>query len=173
MMFRKAIAQAAVLGILSVAAALVFNAFSANGLNPFDDHSDVPVIEEPEAGAEEDAGREGIRYIELAELREMLRNGLIVLDARTRPAYEAGHIPGALLCDYYDMGHCLDVVLPLLSPYEKIGLYCSGPLCDDAEMLARELYDLGYRKLCVFRGGMEAWEGEGLPVEEGMPEVPR
>lgn len=172
MRLRRAIAQSAVLAVLAAGAGFVFNAFSVNGIDPFDHRADVPVIggaAVDTAGAE---AREGIRFIGIGELREMLQSGRMVLDARARSAYESGHIPGALLCDYYDMGRCLDEVLPLLNPYEEIGLYCTGPLCDDAEMLARELYELGYRRLSVFSGGIEAWENEGLPLEEGMPEVP-
>ena len=37
-------------------------------------------------------------------------------------------------------------------------------------MLARELYTLGYTKLCVFKGGIEAWTEAGLELEYGPEE---
>ena len=44
---------------------------------------------------------------------------------------------------------------------------CAGPECEDSELLARELYTMGYTNLLVFRGGYEAWTEAGLPVETG------
>ena len=61
----------------------------------------------------------------------------------------------------------MDDVIPLLGFEEEFVIYCTGPLCEDSEMLARELYTLGYRKILVFRGGLERWEEDGLPLEDG------
>ena len=169
---KKTIAQAAVLVLLGTAAGLVNNALSVNGIDPFRRIGDVPVFEEGDSTASPQSSHDhdGVCIISLDELRRMLDAGDVVIDARTREEYESGHIPGAVLCDYFEMGSYLDRVLPLLSPDDRIGVYCSGPQCDDSEMLARELYSMGYRKLCVFKGGMEEWTERGLPVESGPGE---
>ena len=72
-----------------------------------------------------------------------------------------------MLFDYYDMGTYRDQVLPLLSNEREIMVYCSEATCDDSELLAKELYLLGFTKLLVFKGGFAEWSGAGLPVERG------
>jgi rhodanese-related sulfurtransferase len=172
MMMKRAIAQAAVLVIIGVTVSLIFNTFSANGIDLFRKPVDAPVYDN---GGEDPIGtdpaaRDGIYHISLEELREMIDAGYPVLDARTSDEYEAGHIPGAILCDYFEMGRYFETVLPRLNREERIGLYCSGPSCDDSEMLAKELYTIGYTKLFVFSGGIEEWTEAGLELERGPEE---
>jgi rhodanese-related sulfurtransferase len=172
MRLKRAIAQAIVLVLIGAAAGLVHNAFSVNGIDPFRKLDDVPVYDNGETGAvgsgQEDM--DGICLVSLDEFREMVDGGMPILDARTAEEYESGHIPGAILCDYFEMGYYFESVLPMLSPEDRIGIYCTGPTCDDSEMLARELYALGYTKLCVYRGGIEKWLEAGLPIEHGPQE---
>ena len=51
------------------------------------------------------------------------------------------------------------------------GLDVNGPVvdCDDSELLARELYSMGFSRLFVYKGGFEEWENSGMPVEKGIP----
>ena len=91
----------------------------------------------------------------------------VLIDARTRPEYEEGHIPGAILIDYYEMGRYLKDLLPTLDPAQRTIVYCYGPDCEDAELLARELYMLGFTDLLVFEGGFEEWVDSGREIEGG------
>jgi rhodanese-related sulfurtransferase len=172
MRVKRAIAQAVALVLLGTGAGFIFNAISANGIDPFRKLENVPIIENGETSITEidPDDQDGICFVSLEELQEIIESGFPVIDARTSGEYETGHIPGAILLDYFEMGHYFDSVLPRLSPEDRIGVYCTGPLCDDSEMLAKELYTLGYTKLCVFRGGMEEWVEAGLPVEHGPEE---
>jgi rhodanese-related sulfurtransferase len=171
MKIKSTITQAAAIVLIGAVAGMINNAFSVNGIDPFR-KLDAPVFDRAETEAAE-SGREerdGICFVSLDEFREFVETGAPVLDARTSDEYEAGHIPGAMLCDYFELGYYLDIVLPRLNPDEEIGIYCTGPSCDDSEMLARELYAMGYKRLCVFSGGMEEWIEAGLPVEHGPEE---
>lgn len=172
MRVKRAIAQAAALVLLGTAAGFVHNAISANGIDPFRKLDDVPVLENGDTPVTEiDPGeQDGICFITLKEFQDIIDSGFPVIDARTPEEYESGHIPGAMLLDYFEMSRYFDTVLPRLSPEDRIAIYCTGPLCDDSEMLARELYTLGYTKLCVFGGGMEEWAEAGLKVEHGPEE---
>ena len=172
MKVKKAIAQAMALVLLGTVAGLVHNAISANGIDPFRKLDEVPVFDNGDTPlAETDPDdHDGICYISLEEFQEIVDSGFPVLDARTSDEYESSHIPGAMICDYFEMGRYFECVLPRLSPEDRIAVYCNGPSCDDSEMLARELYALGYTKLCVFRGGMEEWIDAGLAVEYGPEE---
>ena len=61
----------------------------------------------------------------------------------------------------------MKVVLPTLDPARSTVVYCYGPDCEDAELLARELYMLGFDDLSVFRGGFEVWVESGRETEGG------
>lgn len=157
---KYAVAQAVAVLILGFIIAFAGNAISVNGMNPFRKLADVPVVNE---GA--DTATDGIRTVGLERMREIVQSGAIVIDARTAEEYEEGHLPAAILVDYYEMGRYLDEVLPRISPEQEITLYCAGPDCEDSELLARELYTMGYTNLLIFKGGYEEWIAAGLPVE--------
>ncbi len=159
---RNAILQAIAIAAVSVVVGFAFNSFSRNGINPFRARAKVPVAAD---GAL--AGTEGIRIVALEEARRAVESGASVIDARRKEDFDEGHIPGALLFDYYDMGRYRDRVLSLLSNEREIVVYCSEATCDDSELLAKELYLLGFTKLFVFKGGFAEWSGAGLPVERG------
>jgi rhodanese-related sulfurtransferase len=157
--------QALIVAAAGIIVSFTHNAISVNGINPFRKVAEVPVVEEPDETA-----IDGIRVVNLEEMLEVISRGINIIDARTRSEYASGHIPGAILLDYYDMGHYLDRVLPMLDPEAETVIYCYGPDCDDAELLARELYTLGFANLLVYRGGFEEWVDSGQMIEEGMIE---
>ena len=161
----KIIAPAIGQAILLLAIALVvgfgFNAFSRNGINPFKMPVRVPVTADSLS-----AQTGGIKVIDIAAAKWLVDSGGCIIDARRKADYDEGHIPGAILLDYYEMGSYLDQVLPLLSKEQEIMIYCSEPSCDDSELLARQLYSLGFKKLLLFKGGLAEWSGAGLPVEK-------
>jgi rhodanese-related sulfurtransferase len=157
---KKALLQAAALLIIGLIVAFAHNALSVNGINPFRRIADVPVVADPDAGE-----AEGIRFIDLDEVIAYMDEDAILVDARTKAEYEEGHIPGAILFDYYEMGRYMRETLPFLDPARRTIVYCYGPDCDDAELLSRELYMLGFTDLLVFRGGFEAWMESGRVIE--------
>jgi rhodanese-related sulfurtransferase len=167
-MLKSAIFQAVAVIAIGAAVAFVYNANSVNGIDPFRRVADVPVIGDSlSAGAVvEDA--EGIRFISLGETQDALERGWYLLDARTAAEFAEGHIPGAILFDYYELGWYVENVLPSIPADQEIVVYCAGPECEDSELLARELYLLGYTHVSVFKGGIAEWEGQRLPIESGQ-----
>lgn len=159
---KNAILQAIALLALALIVGFVFNSFSRNGINPFRQLAKVPA-----AADSTRAQTGGVRIIDLEEAKRVVESGARIIDARRKEDYTEGHIPGAILFDYYDMGSYRDQVLPLLSPEQEIMVYCSEVSCDDSELLAKELYLLGYAKLLVFKGGFAEWSGAHLSVERG------
>jgi rhodanese-related sulfurtransferase len=160
---RGTILQATAILALGFIAGFAFNAVSRNGIDPFKKPSSVPVLSDSAQ-----VRAEGIRVITLEEARRKVEGGVQIIDARRKADFVEGHIPGALLLDYYAMGTYMDDVLPLLSNEREIMLYCSEISCDDSELLAKELYSIGFKKLLVFRGGFVEWAHAGLPVERGL-----
>jgi len=161
--WKRTVIEAVIIIALATVIAFVHNAVNINGINPFKHMEKIPV-----AGSGEGNSAQGIIFVGLGKAREFFYNGKKIIDARTVDAYREGHIPGAMLLSYYDMGKYLEKVLPYLSMDEDVLVYCSSVTCDDSELLARELYAMGFTRLFVYKGGFEEWEAEGLPVEKGL-----
>lgn len=159
---KSAVLQAITLLLCGLILSFAHNALSVNGINPFREIGEVPVLTEPDVDE-----TEGIHIIDLDGLEEAVAGGAILIDARTKSEYIEGHIPGAILIDYYEMGRYLKDLLPILDPAQRTIVYCYGPDCEDAELLARELFMLGFTDLHVFEGGFEEWVDSGRETEGG------
>ena len=136
---------------------------SRNGINPF-----RPPVKVPVSADTRGAGAEGIRIIELEEARRVVESGASVIDARRKEEYDGGAYSGRHPVSTITIWERTGTsVLPRLSNEREIMVYCSEMGCDDSELLAKELYRLGFTKLLVFKGGFAEWSGAGLPVERG------
>lgn len=106
----------------------------------------------------------GIRLEQLSDMIGFLRDGSrLFVDARSRAAYEQGHLPEAVSVPY---GAESGLTVLLKSARPPV-VYCSGSECSLALDLAKKVRDLGRTDVAVFIGGMELWQAEMLPVEEG------
>lgn len=158
------VSQALVLAGAALVAGLAHNAMNRDGIDPLKRPARVPVVN---GSVVDSLHAQAIRIVNLDEARRFVESRGRVIDARTEEVYAEGHLPGAILLDYYQLGTYCDLVLPLLSPDELIMIYCSELSCEDSELLAKELYSLGYRNLLLFKGGYAEWQGAGMPVEVG------
>lgn len=97
------------------------------------------------------------------------RGSIVFIDARDDEHYQAGHIPGAYQLDYYHPDKYLPTVLPLCQMATNVVVYCTGGDCEDSEMTALMLRDLGVSngKLSVYSGGMTEWDDRKEPIETG------
>lgn len=89
------------------------------------------------------------------------RAAAIVVDSRSRAAWDQGHVPGAV--------HLPTAEIPtraadVLAPGRPVVTYCWGPGCNGATRAALALARLGY-DVREMIGGIEYWIREGLPVE--------
>jgi rhodanese-related sulfurtransferase len=76
--------------------------------------------------------------------------GFTLVDARSRAAYDRGHLPGAVSA--HD---------PL--PDGPLVTYCWSPGCNGATKLGARLFDEG-RDVREMIGGFEYWVREGFPI---------
>jgi rhodanese-related sulfurtransferase len=81
----------------------------------------------------------------------------VILDSRSRKAYDAGHLPGAEWLPELTA----ETVATL--PDGEIVVYCWGPSCNGACKAALKLARLG-RPVKEMLGGFEYWAREGHPV---------
>jgi rhodanese-related sulfurtransferase len=87
--------------------------------------------------------------------------GFVLVDSRSRAAWDQGRIPGAVHLPTADVPErataLLDAGVPVVT-------YCWGPGCNGATRAALALAHLGFvvREMV---GGIEYWAREGFPVE--------
>jgi rhodanese-related sulfurtransferase len=83
--------------------------------------------------------------------------GFVLLDARSRESYDAGHLPGAAWLPELTA----ETVATL--PEGPVVAYCWGPSCNGACKAALRLAELG-RPVKEMLGGYEYWVRDGHPV---------
>ena len=119
-----------------------------------------------------------------------------IIDARMAPPgqeerdlnaeYQAGHIPGAV---FFDIEALSDHTSPLphmmpraeafavamrelgVSSDKHLGVYDEGNLFS-APRAWWMLRTFGVEKVSIVAGGLEGWRRDGLPLEQGLPELP-
>ncbi|MEQ8899508.1 MAG: rhodanese-like domain-containing protein [Roseovarius sp.] len=144
------------------------------------ERSAVPEAEEDDVEAVTERAGElalslGVAAVDGAELAR-LRAGdgaarPYVLDVRTREAFEAGHVPGAL---HLPGGQAIQRTDDFLAvPGAPVAVVDEGDA--RAWLAAWWLKRMGFAEVCVLQGGMPAWRAAGLEVETGRgrrrPEV--
>jgi len=90
----------------------------------------------------------------------------VILDARAKTFYDAGHVPGALNLSRADFARDYVRLRPQLDRAKDapIIVYCSGGECQDSRMVASALLSLGFSQVRIFTGGWPAWTAAGQPV---------
>ncbi|MBC8322742.1 MAG: rhodanese-like domain-containing protein [Candidatus Marinimicrobia bacterium] len=101
--------------------------------------------------------------ITLDQAKNLFDKGVVFVDARDDEYFKDGHIPNA-----WNSGFFMELMFKLDSAQTKNGpvvLYCSDDECGSSEELANDLFNEGFTKLFVFKGGWLEWEAAGYPVE--------
>ena len=86
--------------------------------------------------------------------------GIVVIDARSRDAYIAGHIPGALSFPHREMNSEATARLDRSKVYI---VYCDGIGCNASTKGAYKLARLGFSTKELL-GGLDWWRRDGHPV---------
>jgi rhodanese-related sulfurtransferase len=89
----------------------------------------------------------------------------VLVDARSREEFAAGHIPGAVSLPYREID---ETTVEMLPPDQLVITYCWGPACNAATKAAAALAGLGYR-VKEMLGGLEYWRNDGYAVEVSEP----
>ncbi len=84
----------------------------------------------------------------------------VLLDARSRDAYDRGHLPGAISLPHAE----IDAAALAALPDGLVVAYCWGPGCNAATKAARRLAEAG-RPVKEMLGGFEYWVRDGHAVE--------
>lgn len=98
---------------------------------------------------------------DVAAALESGRPGFVLVDTRSREAWDAGHVPGAVHLPGREIAARAPAELDRSVP---VVTYCWGPGCNGATRAALALSLLGHR-VREMLGGFEYWAREGLPVQ--------
>ncbi len=97
---------------------------------------------------------------DVAAALESGRPGFVLVDTRSREAWDAGHVPGAVHLPGREIAARAPAELDRSVP---VVTYCWGPGCNGAARAALALSLVGHR-VREMLGGFEYWAREGLPV---------
>ena len=118
----------------------------------------------PEAGETAKMMEDKLRFhTDLWDLSVDLKAALadiVVIDARSRDAYIAGHIPGAVSFPHREMNAETAARLNRSTVYI---VYCDGIGCNASTKGAYKLAQLGFRAKELL-GGLDWWRRDGHPV---------
>ena len=107
-----------------------------------------------------------VPFMSLDELRSRLNEPspeLRVLDVRERDAYEAGHVPGAVLLPRGQLELRVNEVLP--DPTQRVVVCCEfGRI---STLAASTLRTMGYLRAVALDDGLQAWREAGFPLRAG------
>lgn len=104
--------------------------------------------------------------VSTAQLRQILAdNSAVVLDARKRSEYAAGHIPGAVNVDATESGAVAAVEQVVAGDKgAALVLYCNGPFCQASRHLGERLVASGFTDVRRYQLGMPIWRALGGPT---------
>jgi rhodanese-related sulfurtransferase len=107
--------------------------------------------------------RNTLQAVSQEELKKRLDDpGLVVLDVRPVPEYEAGHIVGARSLPISE----LRSRLAELPRSRRIVAYCRGPHCVFADEAVKFLHSKGF-KASRLESGFPEWKLRGYPIAHG------
>lgn len=108
-----------------------------------------------------------VRIITLEQAKKAFDESLaIFVDARSTGVFVNGHIKGAVNLFVYDFEKEFPVFIDKFSKETPLILYCDGKDCDLSPMLAKKLFDSGYRKISHFPGGWYEWVRADYPIDK-------
>jgi rhodanese-related sulfurtransferase len=103
-----------------------------------------------------------VRTIEREELRQELARGAKLVMCLGEWAFLAKRIPGSI---HFKTP---EEMLAGLQKSDEIVVYCSNPACLASLAAYHRLVEHGYANVRRYAGGLEDWEGAGLPLEGNL-----
>ena len=154
-MLRVPLNQMLAVIILSLAVGLFSNIIRSNG---------IPILAQDMVIADnlDEVFGEPVA-VTLSQAKNLFDKGIIFVDARGDEYFDDGHIQNA-----WNSGFFMELMFKLDSLQTKddpVVIYCSDDECGSSEELANDLYNEGFTKLFVFKGGWLEWNKAGYPIE--------
>ena len=130
---------------------------------PLDGEPDVVAVDTTWGRMQRMQAADGVPTVGELELTEMVEQGAVVIDCRTRGSFGGRTIPGSVLIPHDEI---VDRREELDSERISI-LFCNGPQCPQSPHAILGLLEAGYpaQALAYYRGGMHDWVTLAMPTE--------
>lgn len=94
-----------------------------------------------------------------AEVKPLVESGqLVLVDARARTAYDAGHIPSAVCLPFKSLQVEIKAFMSAYPPATPLAIYCANANCAASSQLATALTrTYKYRNVRYLPGGYQEW----------------
>ena len=124
--------------------------------------------------------------VETSWLHENLeRSDVRIIDVRSQPAYNGGHIPGSVRMDPEHFRGVVGGVSSLLLPADMIARHLEllgitaettvvivpSDKLQDATLVGHALERVDHRRYALLNGGWEKWQAEQRPVDTRLPAI--
>jgi molybdopterin/thiamine biosynthesis adenylyltransferase/rhodanese-related sulfurtransferase len=106
--------------------------------------------------------KEQISEVDPSEVRELIDEGIALLDVRETEEWDAGHLPGATHVPRGYLESRIDGAIP--DRDQRVVVYCASGT--RSALAAKTLTDLGYGHVESMTGGITLWKDRGYPVEQ-------
>ncbi len=110
--------------------------------------------------------KDKIHRIDIEEAKFLFYSGkAIFIDARSIHEYEEAHIKGAIPIP-------VNMLMENISKYKNqlkdkvLVTYCHGIGCHLSDRVAYQLFDSGFRKICIFFSGWPKWVEHKYPIDK-------
>jgi rhodanese-related sulfurtransferase len=105
----------------------------------------------------------GVRTVGELELVDLVDQGAVLVDCRTRGSFGGRTLPGSVLLPHDEIVERRDE----LDPDGLSILFCNGPQCPQSPDAIHRLLTAGYpaEALAYYRGGLHDWVTMALPTE--------
>lgn len=149
----------------------------SSGLKPVQSHSDLSEYKRVAAlGTFTPTSLPGATVVTAQDVKRLMAEGAVLVDARNEQEFKQAHIPGALFVPYHEKSLkdvAYDASLDDFSGLAKLDkskptiFQCNGPECWKSYKASRSAITKGFAKVYWFRGGLPEWESSGLKVAQG------
>lgn len=108
-------------------------------------------------------GQDLLGEVTAQEMASLLGSpGVVIVDARNPPDYEAGHIPGAISIPTTAAWSARRQALKDVPPDARIIVYCQSVSCRMSDTIGSILLAGGFTNVALFPGGWNEWEENGI-----------
>ena len=112
----------------------------------------------------------GVPFVEAKAIHELMQSGkdVLIIDVRTEGEFvgNLGHVGGALNISAADLAKRLASGGGEFDGLKSEAVFVTCRTENRSPKAARALTKAGFTNVCVIKGGMAAWNRQGLPIEK-------
>lgn len=122
---------------------------------------------------------DGATVVSAVQVKDLMSNGVPIIDARVAAEYETAHIPSAKNITYHEksakaanfnpQNDKFDIAKLPSNKNADIVFYCNAGACWKGYKAAVAAVSAGYKKVLWLRGGVPEWIEKGYPTESSLP----